>query len=59
MMEGVRLYHLQFSRTKEGGVGVKEPRHFVLYRMRGERVIEVGRMRHDSCDVERHLPEGF
>ena len=59
MIEGARLYHLQFSRTRVSGVGVKEPRHFVLYRRRGEGMIEVGRILHDSCDVERHLPGRF
>ena len=59
MIEGARTYHLSFSRRRVGGPGVKEPRHFLLYRRIDERVIEVARILHDARDLDRHLPEGY
>jgi toxin ParE1/3/4 len=56
MIEGARTYHLQFSRNRVGGPRVKEPRHFLLYRNRADRVVEVFRILHESRDLERHLP---
>jgi toxin ParE1/3/4 len=41
------------------GQGVKAPRHFLLYRLRGERVIEVGRVCHDARELVRHVPEEY
>ena len=63
MMEGVRTYHLSFSRSRLPlpGVphpGVKEPRHFLLYLRRGN-VIEVARILHDARDLKRNLPEAY
>src|SRR5690242_7311758 len=34
MIQGARVYHLDFSRTRVTGTKVKEPRHLVLYRRR-------------------------
>ena len=59
MIEGARTYQLEFSRGSVKGQGVKAPRHFLLYRPRGERVIEVGRVVHDALDLARHLPEEY
>lgn len=59
MIEGARTYHLGFSRSRVSGPSVKTPRHFLLYRHLDERVIEVGRILHDSRDLQRHLPEGY
>ena len=59
MIEGVRTYHLEFSRGRVTGEGVKAPRHFLLYRRRDEGVIEVGRVIHDARDLTRHLPEDY
>jgi toxin ParE1/3/4 len=59
MIEGARTYHLEFSRGGKKGQGVKAPRHFLLYRRRDKRVIEVGRVIHDSRDLTRHLPQGY
>jgi len=55
----IRTYHLLFSRDRaRTSLGiVQEPRHFVVYRYRGERVIEILRLLHDARDLERHLPE--
>lgn len=58
MIEGARVYHLSFSRSRVSRSGVKEPRHFVLYRRRGD-VIDVARILHDARDLERHLPEEY
>ena len=41
------------------GQGVKAPRHFLLYRRREERVIEVARVCHDARDLVRHVPEEY
>jgi toxin ParE1/3/4 len=56
---GVRLYHLRHSKKNAAvdGISVKNPRHFVAYRVSGE-VIEVLRLLHDSRDIESHLPDG-
>jgi toxin ParE1/3/4 len=59
MIEGARTYHLEFSRSRVSGLTVKTPRHFLLYRYLDERVIEVGRILHDSRDLQRHLPESY
>lgn len=59
MIEGARTYHLQFSRSRVSGLGVKDPRHFLLYRRRRDGVIEVARILHDGRDLARHLPEGY
>lgn len=56
-IKGVRTYHLEFSRDRVKGQGVKAPRHFLLYRRRDERVIEVARIIHDARDLVRHLPD--
>jgi toxin ParE1/3/4 len=44
MIEGARTYHLSFSRNRVTGHRVKEPRHFLLYRLREDGVIEVARI---------------
>ena len=59
MIEGARTYHLSLSRRRVSRPGVKEPRHFLLYRLRGEGVIEVARILHDGRDLQRHLPEDY
>jgi toxin ParE1/3/4 len=59
MIEGARIYHLEFSRRRVSGQGVKAPRHFLLYRRREDGVVEVARILHDSRDLERHLPQEY
>jgi toxin ParE1/3/4 len=56
-----RTYHLWHSRNRVAKrVGrVKSPRHFLLYRMRPDGQIEIGRVLHDSMDLERHLPDEY
>ena len=59
MIEGARTYHLSLSRSRVSGPGVKEPRHFLLYRRRDAGVIEVARILHEGRDLQRHLPEDY
>ncbi len=55
-MPGARTYHLTFSRKGVEGKVVKAPRHLILYRLNSAS-LEVGRILHDSRDLDRHLPE--
>ena len=54
--EGVRVYSLHFSRKRVGGRRVLNPRHVVVYRIRGT-VVEVLRILHDSRELERHIEQ--
>jgi toxin ParE1/3/4 len=56
-----RTYHLVHSRDRVAAkVGrVRRPRHFLLYRVRPDDTVEIGRVLHDSMDVSRHLPEEY
>ena len=56
---GTRTYHLSFSRSRTKGQAVKEPRHFILYRLRKDGGIEVGRILHDGRDLQLHLPKDY
>jgi toxin ParE1/3/4 len=38
---------------------VKHPRHFLLYRIRADGQVEIGRVLHDSMDLEPHLREEY
>lgn len=58
MIEGARTYHLSFSRKRVSRPGVREPRHFLLYRRRSD-VIEVARILHEARDLERHVPQDY
>jgi toxin ParE1/3/4 len=56
-----RTYHFFFSR-KSAGRGrdrVRRPRHFLLYRVTGAGVVEIGRVLHDAMEVKAHLPEEY
>jgi hypothetical protein len=35
------------------------PRHFVLYRVAPDGIVEVGGLLHDAMLMELHLPEGW
>ena len=58
---GVRTYHLRQSRDRvDPAVGkVKQPRHFLLYRIGGDGCIEIGRVLHDTMNLRRHLPDDY
>jgi len=58
LVKSARTYHTALSRTNVEGQRVKEPRHFILYRI-GSAGIEVGRILHDSRDLARHLPADY
>jgi toxin ParE1/3/4 len=52
--DGVYSYHLRHSRTRPTGALVQQPRHFLIYRLDAVVVI-IGRVPHESMDLERHL----
>ena len=54
---GLRIYHVLHSRLRIPfkAVRVKTPRHFLLYRLRGDNQVEIGRVLHDSMDLKRHV----
>jgi len=58
LARGIRTYHLCFSRDRaRSDLGiVKRPRHFLVYRRRGEDVIDIVRVLHEARDLERHVP---
>ncbi len=60
LAQGVRTYHLFFSRERaRGELGiVNRPRHLLVYRRRGEAVVDIVRVLHDARELDRHLPEG-
>jgi toxin ParE1/3/4 len=57
---GARTYHIRLSRDRVAkSVGrIRQPRHFLLYQVRGSRV-EIIRVLHDGMDLERHLPTEY
>lgn len=57
----VRSYHLRFSRDRAQVRGeiVRRPRHLLLYRAQLPTLIGIGRVLHDSMELERHLPDSF
>lgn len=59
--ENCRTYHLIHSRKKAGTRGnrIRRPRHFLLYRVSEASVVEIGRVLHDSMELEQHLPEEY
>ena len=54
--DGVRSWHLMLSRDRatDADGRVQRPRHFLLYRVDGDRVV-VGRVLHDAMELDRHL----
>lgn len=59
--DNCRTYHLYFSR-KTAGRGadrIRQPRHFLLYRVTAGNAVEVGRVLHESMELELHLPEEY
>ena len=59
IVAAARTYHLRHSRDHvPAAIGkVRHPRHFLLYRLLDDGRIEVGRVLHDSVDLQRHLPD--
>jgi toxin ParE1/3/4 len=56
-----RTYHLYFSRKAAGRPGdrIRRPRHFLLYRVAEANDVEIGRVLHDSMELQEHLPEEY
>ena len=56
-----RSYHLVHSRKRVSrSVGrVKKPRHFILFRARGDDSLEISRVLHDSMELAEHIPVDF
>ena len=59
--DAARTYHLWHSRNPVPVADgrVKNPRQFHLYRTRSDGRVEIGRVLHDSTDLERQLPEDY
>jgi toxin ParE1/3/4 len=59
--EGCRTYHLICSRRSAGRAGdrIRHPRHFLLYPVSESNVVEIGRVLHDSMELEANLPEEY
>lgn len=59
--EHCRTYHLYFSRKSAGPAGdrIRHPQHFLLYRVTESNIVEIGRVLHDSMDLQAHLPEEY
>lgn len=59
--ETVRSYHLRHarSRARTAGGWVRKPRHVLLYRRVKSGLVGIGRVLHDSMEVERHLPSQY
>ena len=56
--EGVRTYHIQFSKSRTISPTVKKPRHLITYKVEGNFIIILGVL-HDSMDLDKHLPKEF
>jgi toxin ParE1/3/4 len=56
-----RTYHLAHSkdRVARRTGRVKRPRHFLLFRVRDDGRVEIGRVLHDSMDLPSHLPSEY
>jgi toxin ParE1/3/4 len=48
ILPGLRILHV----ARHGRRG----RHFVIYRVAGDRIIEIARILHDQMDLQRHVP---
>jgi toxin ParE1/3/4 len=59
--EHCRTYHLYYSRKSTGRAKdrIRQPRHFLLYRVIESNIVEIGRVLHDSMDLEANLPEEY
>jgi toxin ParE1/3/4 len=57
----VRSYHLRHSRKHaRTPLGlVRQPRHLLLYRLQRPNLIGIGRVLHDTMEIERHLPDRY
>ena len=58
---GASIYHLTHSRlhVPPASGRVKRPRHFLLFRIVDDGVLEIGRILHDSVELAQHIPQGY
>lgn len=59
--EHVLSYHLRHSRERarhESGI-VRQPRHFLLYRVLRPDLIGIGRILHDAMEIGLHRPSDY
>ncbi len=56
-----RTYHIANSRDRvpKAAGRVKNPRHFLLYRVFSDGKVEIGRVLHESMELSRHLPADY
>jgi toxin ParE1/3/4 len=56
-----RTHHLYFSRKTAGQAGdrIRQPRHLLLYRVIESNTLEIGRVLHDSMDLQTNLPDEY
>ncbi len=52
--ESLLVYHLRFSRIKNSKTAVRNPRHFIVFRLEKNQ-LSVLRILHDSMDLTIHL----
>lgn len=59
--KSVRTYHLFHSRNNVDKVigRIRKPRHFLVLRLVGTDVVEIGRILHDSVDFPAHVPPEY
>jgi toxin ParE1/3/4 len=59
--EDVRSYHLRHSgQHARSPLGVvRQPRHLLLYRLQRPSLVGIGRVLHDSMEIQRHLPDRY
>ena len=59
--DNCRTYHLYFSRKSAGRSRdrIRQPRHFLLYRVAKANILEIGRVLHESMELEEHLPDEY
>ena len=52
---------IQLKATLAGRSGgrIRHPRHFLLYRVTESNLVEIGRVLHDSIELQAHLPEEY
>lgn len=57
----VYTYHLRHSRERARHPSriVRRPRHFLLFKQLAPSLLGIGRLLHDSMEIERHLPKDF
>lgn len=58
---GALTYHLLHSRDRvpKAAGRVRKPRHLMLFRLAEDGWLEIGRVLHDSMDLERNLPAAY